>query len=152
MKSFIYWEDLDQDSLIEPANRDVDQAGIEFKILLKLPYLSHGMSLVYQEIVPELPLQPQFLLHNSLNINHQKWSLQIDQYYSSTRYLNDHKLRGYLLFSSKLSYQSNQWEIFAQVENLFDATYERIPYHPEEGRRYSIGGSLTHYTHSDIAH
>lgn len=143
--SFIYWDDLDQDSLIQPANRDVITAGTGLTLITRLPHLENWIGLTYERMNPGLPLRPSLSLQDSLTLLWEGLRLQIIYSFSSARYLSGRKLEPYHLFSSWVGYRIKGFEIFLQVENILGGSYEEIPYHPAEGRRYSIGVSFIGY-------
>lgn len=143
--SLIYWDDIDQDSLIGPANSDATLVGTGFNLMIELPHLENWTGLTYQLVEPELPLRPRFLLQDSLTLLWQGFWFKFSYTICSARYLSDHRLEPYNLFSSRLGWGFKGLDLFVQVENILGSPYEPIPYHPAEGRRYSIGVSFTGY-------
>lgn len=141
--SFIYWTDLDQDSLLEPKNRDVSQNVIHFHCPFQWASLKNSLNLVYQKTLPGLDLIPVGSLTDSLLLLRNRFGLEVILLWIMRRSLGDYPIAPIFNVSSRVSYRLGLFNLFLAIDNIFDKKFEALPYRFHKGRRYSLGCSLS---------
>ncbi len=120
--------------------------GNEVSLESLLPVMSHFYgSLNYTWLNTRLPHRAHHTLNSSLKWEQQKLKLFLNHQYLSAVQTNDEDRPFIPLFHIFDSGGSYEWTpsltVTAQIENIFNRAYERIPFYPMPGRTFSLSVS-----------
>ena len=135
IKDELYYDNLTyvNDTYDRTIHRGVD-VGIEAQ---PFDFLSCTLAYSYQDAVFDaspykgntIPLVPRHTVSFSVGLDYKEFALDLDGKYGSDRvrdgdFTNDyHRLSGYYVMNTRVSYTYRQFEFFAGIRNLTDAYY-----------------------------
>lgn len=93
-----------------------------------------------------LPFKPEHTAKFNIRLSKQYWSLIFSGKYVGNEFVdtaNTEVLDGYFVADSKLTYQLEKLNIFFEIDNIFDKSYEIHPGYPDAGIEYRAGMSYS---------
>lgn len=144
VNSFIYWTDSNQDSLFEPQNRDVRQDGVSlYYYTFQWSSLKNLLGVTYEKTIPRLDLIPEWAITDSFSFSIKGIGCEVTGSWIDSKAFSSRSLPPLFNLSSRLSYSLGSFKIFFAVDNILGQKYEALPYRFHQGRRFSLGCSLS---------
>lgn len=143
IQSFLFWDDEDKDSLLEPHNLNTTREELNLSHSLEILCFRNYLSLSYKRFNPIPSMVAGINILDSLVLKKGRFSLGLSCEYKGRRNIQDHSIDPYYTICLSSGYRKGVMHLYLRVDNLLGKKYEALPYRFDRGRKFSFGLELT---------
>ncbi len=142
IQSFLFWDDKDKDSLLEPHNLNTTREEWNLSHNLEISCFKNYLSLTYKKFNPMPSMVADVNILDSLIFKKENLSLGLSYKYTGRQGIQNHSIDPYYTISLFSGYRRGIVYLYLEVDNLLGKRYEALPYRFDKGRKYSLGLEL----------